>query len=159
MKVIKWTWKIIANCYYLDVSEKSTSPAILFRVRSPTPTYKRVGDTFVYSKILDNMGGAYSKTDGVFTAPVIGRYIFNVQMCTTHRMPVMYAFAVDGSPVSRSYYSEKQYSLTMTTCSMSDVYLSLSAGAKVSVQSTSAMSGRTLKEDDYRWNTFSGLLV
>lgn len=61
-------------------------------------TFWKKGEIIIFPLAISNVGGSYNASNGVFTAPHSGVYVFNVFLAWTHKNEIIGNIVVNGSP-------------------------------------------------------------
>ena len=112
----------------------------------------------VFSTVIQNIGNGFDSSTGIFTAPINGTYLFNVQLCVYINKWAQFQLAVDSS--SNVIASFRHYNADNSDVFATSAAQTLSVGQKLWVQSyTNSASVNVLFEASDCWNQFSGALV
>lgn len=140
------------------LKEKLQTPTVMFsskKVADYSPSRQQV---MVFTSVMQNIGNGYDSSTGIFTAPVNGTYMFNVQLCAYINKWAQFQLAVDSSSdviAAFTHYNSDGADVFTTTT----VY-HLSVGQQIWVQSyTNSGSTNILFDQGYCWCQFSGALV
>ncbi|XP_045167984.2 uncharacterized protein LOC123531246 [Mercenaria mercenaria] len=130
-------------------------PVIAFQSRNPSTINPKSGDKIVFTVTLHDSANSYDNKTGIFTAPVSGTYLFNVQLCLASGTKyIHYAIYVESTAVTNTllYDSSQRFCNSATAI----VYLRKDDGVYTKAIST---NGNALREAGYEWNMFSGVLL
>jgi hypothetical protein len=107
----------------------------------------------VFDTVLMNAGKDYDKTSGIFSVSQEGLYFFSVHLCNYGNKAVEYKIVKDDEAIAVS----KQYDLdNVFSCNSVSAIAMLKTGERVWVQTTASSHIYT---DDYRWDSFLGVLL
>ena len=144
------------------IQERFLFPTTLFSAYGVEDTSPARNQTIVFPNVTINIGNGYNETNGFFTAPVNGTYLFSMQVCTTKNNWGWFQLVVSSSTGSTIILAMSHYnSITAGSTNSDSVAYFLRAGEKVWVQSYEN-SGKTLTlyfNEQTCWNHFSGVLV
>ncbi|KAL4226081.1 hypothetical protein ACF0H5_014069 [Mactra antiquata] len=90
-------------------------------------------DPVVFESIIQNEGGGYDKSNGIFTAPVAGVYQYNAQLCANKEGNLEYAIDVGGANIISGEFRAASDSDDEKCISFSAAYLT-AKGQEVSVE-------------------------
>ena len=110
------------------------------------------GQALIFPTVDFNIGTAYDSQTGVFTTPTDGTYLFTARLCTNDKDVINYAIVVDGSDVTHGVHFGNTHD-----CASFNVMAILKAGNEVWV--TCFFPGNKIAADEYRWNTFAGVVL
>ncbi|XP_045169896.2 uncharacterized protein LOC123532503 [Mercenaria mercenaria] len=130
-------------------------PTVAFRSRSPSTTNPKSGDKIVFTETLHDSAHSYDNKTGIFTAPVAGTYLFNVQLClATGTRYTYYAIYVESTAVTGTllYDSSERFCSSATAI----VHLRKDDNVYIRVPDT---NGNALRETSLERNMFSGVLL
>jgi hypothetical protein len=113
-------------------------------------------ETLVFSSIMSNNGSAYDKSTGIFTAPVGGLYMFNLQLCI-HRDKYLYFEIVANDIVIFKGLGLDDTS-KWSTCHSYSTSTLLKALDEVSVKAART-NGAAIWEYPETWSMFNGFLI
>ncbi|XP_053374051.1 collagen alpha-2(VIII) chain-like [Mercenaria mercenaria] len=140
----------------LDLNVDSVSiPAVAFQSRNPSTTNPPSGDKIVFTDTLHDSTHSYDNKTGIFTTPVAGTYLFNVQLClATGTRYIYYAIYVESTAVTGTllYDSSERFCSSATAI----VHLRKDDNVYIKVPDT---NGNALREAGFEWNMFSGVLL
>jgi len=112
-----------------------------------------VGNTILFNTIIFNDGNCYNSSNGLFTAPITGRYVFNFHGMTTSSGYGWFAFIRNGADYLYGYNEASPVSVAYYHVSMSaPVYMSANDTFGVVIKGSSAFFGNG-------YNAFSGYLL
>ena len=112
----------------------------------------------VFTTVIQNIGNGYDSSTGIFTAPVNGTYMFNVQLCVHSRKWAQFQLAVDSSSNVKATF--RHYNADSADVLTTSVAHTLSVGQKIWIQSyTDSGSVNVLFDQSDCWSQFSGALV
>ncbi|XP_045169311.2 uncharacterized protein LOC123532038 [Mercenaria mercenaria] len=130
-------------------------PVIAFQSRNPSTTNPKTGDKIVFTDTLHDSAHSYNNKTGIFTAPVAGTYLFNVHLClATGNKYIHYAIYIESTAVTNTLL----YDASERFCNSVTAIVYIRKDDKVYIKATSA-NGNALRETDYEWNMFSGVLL
>ena len=120
--------------------------------KSPVKT-----ETLIFTTIMSNEGSGYNDETGVFTAPVGGLYMFNLQLCILNNKHLHFEIVANGQTIGkRLAIDDSGHSSSCDSYSISTI---LKAKDTVSVKACRKSSGLVLWDSHETWNTFDGFLV
>lgn len=109
-------------------------------------------DIIIFPQVISNVGEAYNASNGVFTAPHCGVYVFTFFLALTNRREIKGILVVNGSPKVGTYVKQR-LSSAYTSAGNCAVF-PLVQGETVWVKHTSGTSLWT--QPDAPISTFSG---
>ena len=115
----------------------------------------KTDEIIIFKNTFINEGAGYDTSTGIFTAPIGGLYQFVVHLCTGYKMYTFIGLMLDGKVIAADANNGDVH----YTCSTLGAIVRVKSGEQVWVKSLASSSSRQLYEDDYRMNTFSGMLV
>ncbi|XP_050966117.1 cerebellin-2-like isoform X1 [Labeo rohita] len=110
--------------------------------------------TLVYENVFTNIGNAYDKNTGIFTAPVKGVYFFNYVVFNAGEKPTGVKLLKNGNLVLAALDNAPGQDTEDTTSN--SVSLILEQGDQIKLQ---LLESRRIYTDAWRRNTFSGHLL
>ncbi|XP_045167341.1 collagen alpha-2(VIII) chain-like [Mercenaria mercenaria] len=132
-----------------------STPAIAFQSRNPSTTNPKSGDKIVFTDTLHDSTHSYNNKTGIFTAPVSGTYLFNVQLClAVGSKYIYYAIYVGSTAVTNTLLNDSAERFCNSATAI--VYLRKDDEVYIKVPST---SHHALRETSNEWNMFSGVLL
>lgn len=110
------------------------------------------GQTFIFDKVVTNLGNGYNKLNGNFIAPVSGSYAFSATLISLYHISAHSQFMKNGISVSYMFVSgeEAGYDTTSQT-----IVLELQKGDDIFIRNIDA--GAAYHGSHY--STFSGFLL
>lgn len=137
--------------------ESTRRQSVVFKARSNAYMTATSGQTLVLPVVMINIGNGYDASTGVFTAPANGTYIFTAAFCINYDNYLTFSIVVDGSKQSKTLFRGIS---SYVSCHSADTVAVLTEHQKVCLLVVAAGSGSVIEHaDDYRWSTFSGVLV
>ncbi|XP_069108127.1 complement C1q tumor necrosis factor-related protein 3-like [Argopecten irradians] len=107
--------------------------------------------TLIFDNVKTNVGNAYNKQNGVFTAPVPGLYSFSTTVHFNQQIrEVYFVMLKNADRVCNVYKGDED---TVATCA---AVLSLEEGDHVYIQNTNVGVGQVMGHD---YSSFSGFLI
>lgn len=136
----------------------SNTPTVAFKARRPSPDSNLIRRTLKFKTRIIDYGGGYSTTTGIFTAPVFGLYLFNLQICPENGASIhLYIKAKSGKIIGDLNSSNK--SGKDGPCVSASGVEFLSQGERAWVYCTSASSSGDVVWTGNGGNSFSGILI
>ena len=139
---------------YLCICADAAQTNVVFHAYHSTDPFSVASQgTMVYDAVTTNIGNAYDKQTGIFTAPAAGTYVFFINCMSVDSSTEESYILVDGSAVGSCYSSKPRAMTSEQGGTLTTVHLT--AGQRVWVrilQNAENVRG-------YRWNTFSGFLL
>jgi hypothetical protein len=112
-------------------------------------------EILIFEKTFTNEGTGYDTSTGIFTAPVGGLYQFVIHTCAWQNKYAYLGLVLEGNVIAAdANYGDASYG-----CNTFGAIVRVKSGEKVWVKSTSSGSVHQLHQNQYRMNTFSGVLV
>lgn len=142
----------------LKLNESLITPTVAFKARLVRNQSPQIDEVIVFTEPLFNHGGHYDNVTGVFTAPVAGNYLFTIQLSLYTGKTMYFSIVVDNERVTNGYFYEQNTYKSNTA----DAIVVLNKGSRVWVKyMRGSTTGSVVIEgnNDYRWNTFSGILI
>lgn len=141
------------------LKEKLQTPTVMFSSKNVADYSPSRQQVMVFTSVMQNIGNGYDSSTGIFTAPVNGTYMFNVQLCVHSNNWAQFQLAVDSSSdiiAAFGHYNSDGGDLFTTTT----VY-PLSVGQQIWVQSYRNSGSTNVLFDSGTdcWCQFSGSLV
>ncbi|WAR30279.1 CADN-like protein [Mya arenaria] len=130
----------------------SCDVVVLFYARSPTDRSISSNEKIVYVTVTTNKGGGYNSSNGVFTAPHNGLYLFTSHTCVYGSNYAYTGIVKEGTVLQQS----ASRSINYEECNSIQAAVELGVGERVWVQGTSTS---TLYEDSLLICSFSGMLI
>ena len=153
-------WLFAGSTFYFvgfNISEELQTPTVMFSARKVADRSPSNRQIMMFSIIIQNTGDGYDSSTGIFTAPVYGTFMFNVQFCVHSSKWAQFQLAVDRSDnvilVFRHYNSDS------ADVMVTSIAHYLSKGQKVWVQSYTSYSSDIVFDQSDCWCQFSGALV
>lgn len=143
----------VCVCVYAIRADAAQKTVAFHAFHSTDPFSVASHGTIVYDAVTTNVGNAYDKQAGIFTAPVAGTYVFFINCMSVDATSEESYILVDGASVAACYSSKPRTMTTEQGGTLTTVHLT--AGQKVWVQ----ILQNAENVRGYRWNTFSGFLV
>lgn len=133
-------------------------PTIAFFVRTAADLSPAKNQIMKFGTVLQNMGDAYDVATGIFTAPINGTFIFNVQFCTNTNKWSTFQIALDSTDNVILIFNNNGNPADSVSTSIA---YHLLERQRIWIQShpTSGSSGTILYENLNCWNHFSGSIV
>ena len=141
------------STFHLTSTETAETTIAFHAYHSTDPFSVASHGTIVYDAVTTNVGNAYDKQAGIFTAPVAGTYVFFINCMSVDATSEESYILVDGASVASCYSSKPRTMTTEQGGTLTTVHLT--AGQKVWVQ----ILQNAENVRGYRWNTFCGFLV
>ncbi|XP_053375911.1 complement C1q and tumor necrosis factor-related protein 9A-like isoform X2 [Mercenaria mercenaria] len=136
--------------------EEMAKPSVAFYAHHVTDLVLDVSDEIiVFDTIITNEGSGYDTSTGIFTAPVEGLYQFTVHVCSKTGKYSVIGLSLAGKVVAAAVNYDKD----SETCSSVGAVVRMNSGEQIWVKCTSGYSTYRLYQDNYRMNTFSGILL
>lgn len=140
------------------LKEKLQTPTVMFSSKNMADRSSSRRQVLVFFSVMQNIGNGYDSSTGIFTAPVKGTYMFNVQLCVRKGLWAKFHLVVNSSSnviaAFRHYNTDGSDVFTTTTVHP------LSVGQQIWVQSdTHTHSTNVLFDQGDCWCQFSGALV
>lgn len=138
---------------------EARTPIVSFNARSAVDRSPDEDQIMVYKTVLQNIGDAYDSVTGIFTTPLAGTFMFNVNVCTLGNKWSQLQLVVDSR--DNLILAFGHYSSVSHDSSSGSVTHYLTKGQRVWVQSehNSGSSNTLYETGDYCWNQFSGTLL
>lgn len=130
-----------------------------FNAREAVDKSPETDQIMIYKNVLQNIGEAYDSATGIFTAPLAGTFMFNVNVCTAADKWSQLQLVVDSR--ENIILTFRHYNSDSYDSSSGSVTHYLTKGQRVWVQSHhNSGSTNTLHISDSNcWNQFSGTMV
>ncbi|XP_060552788.1 complement C1q tumor necrosis factor-related protein 6-like [Ruditapes philippinarum] len=125
--------------------EKDKAEIIHFSARGIKNKSPAIKETLVFSSIMSNNGSAYDKTTGIFTAPVGGLYMFNLQLCITSDKYLYFEIVANDQAIFRGLGLDD--TSRWSTCHSYSTSTLLKALDKVSVKAARTNGGALWESD------------
>lgn len=103
---------------------------IAFRATTLAKTTMKFGDIYTFTYTLFNDGGGYDSTNGIFTAPHSGHYLFGANICSAVNSSVHYAILQD----NRIIATHSERGKTFSKCTSLSVIIKLMERNKVWIE-------------------------
>ncbi|CAC5357830.1 C1QL [Mytilus coruscus] len=133
------------------------TPKVVFKARDLKTDANLIGKHLVFPNMIVNHGGGYNRHTGVFTAPVSGIYLFNIQLCPEPKSSIHMHIKVKNT--GKVIGDLQFYSMFGVQCVSANGVDFLSQGEQAWVQCTSASSSGDVIVVGSHGNSFSGVLV
>lgn len=134
--------------------EPISTPIIAFKATGIKNISPVKGEVLVFPTVLFNAGNGYDASNGIFTAPEDGLYLFTSQICVSSNKFITASIMVEDTEVGRFL----THDLSSTSpCNTGDAIVEVKAGQKVLVK-TKYVSGK-LYTNSSRLLSFSGALL
>ncbi|WAR30270.1 ECT-like protein [Mya arenaria] len=130
----------------------SCDVVVLFYARSPTDRSISSNEKIMYVTVTTNKGGGYNSSNGVFSAPHNGLYLFTSHTCVYGSNYAYTGIVKEGTVLQQS----ASRSINYEECNSIQAAVELGVGERVWVQGTSTS---TLYEDSFLICSFSGMLI
>lgn len=105
-----------------------------------------------YDHVVTNLGGAYQRTTGIFTAPYRGLYSFSCSLMSHPSNEVHLEMVKNGMRVSTVYSAAHTYPQSSQT-----IYLVLNQGDHIWIQNQDHRQAKM--HDSLGYNVFSGIFI
>ena len=122
-------------------------------VKNKSPATK---ETFIFTTIMSNEGSGYNGETGVFTAPVGGLYMFNLQLCVRTKKYIFVDIVAGDQTIYQGLASDE--SSAGGSCHSYSISTLLEAKDTVMVKAGNT-NGDALFEHSNAWIIFGGFLV
>lgn len=109
------------------------------------------GEIIIFPHVISNVGGGYNASNGVFTAPHIGVYVFTLFLAPSYRREIKAILVVNGSPKVGTYVKQRS---GIYTAAGNSAVIPLVQGDRVWVKHTFGSGLWT--QPDAPISTFSG---
>ncbi|XP_052814599.1 caprin-2-like [Mya arenaria] len=129
------------------------TPTVMFKARRMKVLSLDKGQTMIFKDVMFNNGSGYDNNRGVFTCPVEGVYLFTIHLCSQTNKYITYDVMVDGKIHTKGAHSDA----TNPVCTSADAIVELLEESRVWVQSNYDID--EIYENEYRWSSFSGVLL
>lgn len=142
-----------------DAIGEARTPIVSFNARSAVDRSPDQDQIMVYKTVLQNIGDPYDSATGIFTAPLAGTFMFNVNVCTYQSKWSQLQLVVDSR--DNIILTFRHYNSDNTDSSFGSVTHYLTKGQRVWVQSeyNSGSSNTLYEHSNECWNQFSGTLL
>ncbi|XP_060598343.1 complement C1q tumor necrosis factor-related protein 5-like [Ruditapes philippinarum] len=141
---------------FIQIQGKLEQPPIAFYAHHVKDlVFDTANKIFVFEKTFTIEGTGYDTSTGIFTAPVGGLYQFVVHACARYSKYAYLGLVLGGNVIA----ADSNYDDETHGCNNFGAMVRVNPGAKVWVKSTSSGSVHQLHQNQYRMNTFSGVLV
>ncbi|XP_053374829.1 heavy metal-binding protein HIP-like [Mercenaria mercenaria] len=139
-----------------DLKEEIASPSVAFYAHHVTDLVLDVThEIIVFDTIITKEGSGYDTSTGIFTAPVGGLYQFTVHVCALTETYSVVGLSLTGKVVAAATNYDRDHYI----CSSVGAVVRMNSGEQIWVKCTSGSSTYRLYQDNYRMNTFSGILL
>ncbi|XP_053376526.1 heavy metal-binding protein HIP-like [Mercenaria mercenaria] len=139
-----------------DLKEEIASPSVAFYAHHVTDLVLDVThEIIVFDTIITKEGSGYDTSTGIFTAPVGGLYQFTVHVCALTETYSVVGLSLAGKVVAAAINYDRDHYI----CSSVGAVVRMNSGEQIWVKCTSGSSTYRLYQDNYRMNTFSGILL
>ncbi|XP_053375909.1 complement C1q-like protein 3 isoform X2 [Mercenaria mercenaria] len=152
------TEEMIAKTKDLEKNEEEIArPSVAFYAHHVTDLALDVTDEIiVFDTIVTNEGSGYEKSTGIFTAPVGGLYQFTGYVCAQTGKYSFVGLSLAGKVVAAATNYDSGY----YTCSSVGAVVRVKSGEEIWMKCTLGHnSAYRLFQDQFRMNTFSGILL
>ncbi|XP_060595297.1 collagen alpha-2(VIII) chain-like [Ruditapes philippinarum] len=139
----------------IQLQGKLERPPIAFHTHHVANLSPSTNEIIIFTKSVINEGKGYDTSTGIFSAPVGGLYQFSVHICLQVGNYAFIGLLLDGKVIA----ADSNYDGDFYTCSTFGAIVRVKSGEKVWVKPTTSDTSRSLRQDYYRMNTFSGVLV
>ena len=116
-------------------------------------------ETLIFTTIMSNEGSGYNDETGVFTAPVGGLYMFNLQLCVKSGKKYLYFELVASGQTIYKGLALDDDSGNWQTCHSYSISTLLKAKDTVMVKAGRTSGNALWENSSDAWNIFDGFLV
>ena len=135
---------------FVDVSKR-----IAFTAGVTSINYTWSSGTLVFPKVITNVGNGYNPTDGVFTAPLAGVYVFFVNVHGNYNQYIYTDIVLNGAPKVMTMSNNNEGQSYKAGPNLAVLYLQ--TGDRVWIQHAAGSGYETSSNSPI--TTFSGFLI
>ncbi|KAL4235875.1 hypothetical protein ACF0H5_004264 [Mactra antiquata] len=137
------------------VEERVSVPMVAFSAHTLADYSLDTNQILIFQHTYLNEGNAYDNVIGLFTAPVVGLYMFSVHSCNYSARAFYFYIVVDNNIIARS----TKYNTGSHDCASVVTLTKLEIYQRVWVKCASGSSSNQIYDSTHFQSTFSGALL